>query len=242
MYCAPEQLPSPTNRTQENGDVPNLNVASASRSTDMYAFSMIAYEVLTRTKPFAGTKDITELAALVCGENGQRPDINLLPTDTPPAITSMIELCWSYDRTKRLPALKCLATIDQAWNIFSSNVFDIFLSHRWTEKYFVRHLYKVLHDRGYRVWYDENDMQHNLVKSMQDGIAKSKVVLICASPSYQTSINTMFELNHASNYVDPITNEKKPMVTVLLEKNVFSWGTDDLKDLCNVRGSMVSVY
>ena len=58
----------------------------------------------------------------------------------------------------------------------------------------LRHVKRYFGAIGFRVWYDEDHMQWDLVKSMQDGILKSKVVLACISVAYEKSQNCMFEL------------------------------------------------
>jgi serine/threonine protein kinase len=47
LYCAPEMLTNPY------ADEVNYQVAKPSRKTDMYAYGVLAWEVVTQKKPFA---------------------------------------------------------------------------------------------------------------------------------------------------------------------------------------------
>ena len=77
---------------------------------------------------------------------------------------------------------------------------------------------------------------------MQRGIKNSKVMLVCVSPAYQNSDNTMFELRYAHGYVDPESGQKKTIVTVVLEASLFQWGSDELKQLCDIRSPGGTMY
>ena len=50
---------------------------------------------------------------------------------------------------------------------------------------------------GYRVWYDASDMGFDLKGSMVEGIARSKVVVVCLNRFYMTRPNCLFELQQA---------------------------------------------
>ena len=103
MYCAPELV-----LEDDNGDV-----AKPSRLTDIYALSMLIWEILSRKVPFGALKNIGSLMMKLA--KGERPPLDVsvnasatgtLPQDTPPAIVDMIERCWSTDRTKRMFAVE----------------------------------------------------------------------------------------------------------------------------------------
>ena len=192
--------------------------------------------------PFADMKSWQEVADLVDGPNGQRPPIDALPTDTPPAIVDMIKYCWHFNRDQRFSAMQCVDILQHCNDVFADKSFDIFLSHRWTEKCFVRHLYKHLVNSGYRVWYDEIHMGHDMAYSMQSGIEKSKVVLACVSSAYQSSDNTMFELRYARRFVDANSGLQKPIITVVLESRIISWANAELKQLCDIKNPGGTMY
>ena len=78
-------------------------------------------------------------------------------------------------------------------------------------------------------------MQWDLVKYMQDGVAKSKLVLACISKDYEASQNCMFELRETCKLAN------KPIVTLSTDTNSFAWaGTNtthgDLKQMCGISG------
>jgi len=113
--------------------------ASTSRSTDMYAFAILAWEVLTQKKPFFSNGINLEretLANMVKG--GQRPSLDELPSGTPPSINDMIVRCWSCDRTHRLDASTCQLILEQAYTVVSSDSYDVFFSHSWADKGLLR--------------------------------------------------------------------------------------------------------
>jgi hypothetical protein len=116
VYCAPEMFEEEDEDEDEDGEegegAQSDGVARASRSTDMYAFGVIAYEVLTRERPFGEANTEYKLAKKVC--KGKRPPLNKLPADTPPSVVAMIKQCWDGDRAKRLSAYRCVEVLASA--------------------------------------------------------------------------------------------------------------------------------
>ena len=99
MYCAPELI-----LEDDTGDV-----AKPSRLTDIYALSMLIWEILSRKVPFGALKNIGSLMMKLA--KGDRPPLDIgingtLPLDTPPAIVDMIGRCWDTDRSKRMFAVE----------------------------------------------------------------------------------------------------------------------------------------
>ena len=190
----------------------------ASRSTDMYAFAIMAWEIMVEKRP----------------PHGERPSLRDLPPNTPLSVRTMMEKCWDNDRNKRWTAVTCYATLQQVEFAFSNKVYDIFLSHRWVTKPLVEHLYSLLVAEGYRVWIDKSDMGLDLVRSMQEGIQNSVVVVACIDSAYQNvkkvsgsdgSNNCMLELRHAHKV---LTAEKgkhstKAIIACVLEDGI-TWG------------------
>ena len=222
VYAAPEM-------SEEDDDD---QVASASRSTDIYAFAIIAWEVLARMRPFADVKNPTSLANKV--SKGLRPPIDALPPDTPPLIKDMIQRCWSADRSNRMFTLECISLVERELSILENSHFDLFFSHRWAQKHFLSHVYRLLTAKGYRVWYDQSEMGFDLEASMKNGIDKSSVFLACLDSGYQQRPNCMLELKHARASSQP----PKPVVTIFLEEGPMDWASDDIKTLCDVQRTM----
>ena len=99
IYCAPEMV------------VPDANgvVMRHSRSTDIYAFAIIMWEILCQQRPFDNIGNSVTLMILL--SRGTRPPLDKLPADTPAAVTALLEQCWNGDRTHRISAARCLAIL-----------------------------------------------------------------------------------------------------------------------------------
>ena len=80
-------------------------VAKPSRKTDMYAFALLCWQVLTQKNLFPDISTEAVLASMV--HRGYRPPIEDLPTATPQNVTDMISSCWDKDRSKRKSAAEC---------------------------------------------------------------------------------------------------------------------------------------
>jgi hypothetical protein len=148
--------------------------------------------------------------------------------DTPKDIIDMIEKCWDKDRQKRLTSIECFSILDRLYNISIQSQFDIFLSHAWTSKPVVSNIYIMLTVKfGYRVWYDMNNMGHDLILSMVNGIKNSKIFICCLNQLYQTRENCLFELRKAVEI-------NKTILTISLDSDLFVWSTPEVKDLCQI--------
>jgi serine/threonine protein kinase len=110
-FCAPEMLVNPYQKqllrsTCESETTEMLStVAKPSRSTDMYAFGILTWQVLAQRRPFS---EITS-EAMLCSKvhQGYRPSLDKLPSDTPFEIIQMMQACWSGDRFARPAATDC---------------------------------------------------------------------------------------------------------------------------------------
>ena len=215
LYSAPEMFDS---------------MAKASRSTDVFAFGITMHEILSRTIPYENLRlHPKQFQDSVC--NDVRPDLALLPSDTPPSLVILIQKCWDGNRAVRPTAADCLATITHAHSVLDSKEFDIFFSYSSKKKSFINHLFEMLTGLGYRIWLDQNNMGHNMPASMQTGITQSTVTMAFVDPDYQQSANCMFELEHARQ-------SKKPVSVVVTEGNIWNWGTDAFKSACDIKTKM----
>jgi serine/threonine-protein kinase len=68
------------------------------RRTDVWAFGVVLYEMLTGRRAFAGD-DVTEVLAAVIRDT---PSLDALPSATPPAIRRLLRRCLEKDPRKRL--------------------------------------------------------------------------------------------------------------------------------------------
>ncbi|KAL7564719.1 hypothetical protein ACA910_010134 [Epithemia clementina (nom. ined.)] len=89
-------------------------------SADVFSWAMVAYEVLTCNKPFAGwTREMH--ADLVC-RRGMRPDLN--PTsepgggDIPAGMHPLMQACWDQDPYQRPPMRAVVSQVGYVWEDF----------------------------------------------------------------------------------------------------------------------------
>ena len=116
MYCAPEMLVNPylfdmkdIKDVKEMKDI--MMVAQSSRSTDMYAFGLLAWQVIAQRRPFTEMTSESMLCSYI--HQGQRPPLEKLPSNTPDSVRDMIVSCWHTDRVMRKSALECCAILER---------------------------------------------------------------------------------------------------------------------------------
>ena len=206
-------------------------VAKSSRKTDIYSFAMLAWEILCVSDklPFGDVKSDFKLRKKV--RKGERPLLADLPIETPPSVMEMIDSCWSQDRSRRKTAVECYSILNHAYELMRLGVWDIFFSHPWVNKPFLHHVYRILTQSGFRVWFDQNEMGYDLQHSMRAGIANSKVVVVCASKEYQKRPNCMFELDEARR-------AGKLVVVLVIDENIFNWANVEMKTKCELSTKM----
>eukprot|EP01041_Mallomonas_annulata_P004499 gene4499-8950_t len=95
-YCAVEMLMQQSSSINDDG---NIVVTSASPKTDMYAYAIMAWEVLTLEKPFADIRTKRHLSINL--HNCVRPPLSSIPKDIPNTIINMITSCWDNDISMR---------------------------------------------------------------------------------------------------------------------------------------------
>src|SRR4029079_4303974 len=71
------------------------------KRSDIWAFGVMLYELLTGHQVFGGDTVSDSLAAVL----KTAPDWTALPPDTPPAIRRLLRRCLEKDRRERLPDL-----------------------------------------------------------------------------------------------------------------------------------------
>ena len=74
---------------------------AADRRSDVWAFGVVLYEMLTGRRPFDGEVVSETFASILARE----PDWNALPPDTPPPIRRLLRRCLEKDRRRRLADL-----------------------------------------------------------------------------------------------------------------------------------------
>lgn len=124
-------------------------------------------------KPFVDVKSDIRLAALL--HQGKRPDLSSLPPELSAAVRDIISQLFDGNRDNRPTAVNCYNILKFEFDILCEGKYDIFFSHLWAKKPFLKYIYRLLARMGYRVWYDINDMGHLLNEAMEKGIFDSKV-------------------------------------------------------------------
>lgn len=228
QYVAPELFAGSssivtTSDPKTIGRQNSVTLTAASRKADVYSMGIIFWEVLahptklpewTKEKGFKKFDDCHDL--LPCD------DVHL-PEDVHIVITDMMRLCWA-ERRHRPDMSQIYSTLETALEDFK----DVFISHKWGEhKDFVRSLSAALQQIGYRVWFDEKNMGHDMPQSMKNGVMKSKIFLACICRNYQQSDNCMLELRAAKD-------NNKPIITILLDSGYpLAWpNIDEVEKLC----------
>jgi len=230
VYCAPEMLINPFEEFTGT-------VAKSSKKTDMYAFAMLAWEVLTQERPFKELRSESALSTRV--HKGVRPSIDLIPKDTPLDVVGMVELCWDKDRSQRLSAIECLAILHYQFDLHSGKKFDVFLSHSKRLRPFFSHISHALTQNGYRVWFD-HQLDNNgtttrdsiaekeaIVAASTRGIEMSSVFVVCVDRTFAASESCLSELRTAHSM-----NPSKPMIVLTVETDPASWSSPELSQLC----------
>ncbi len=106
IYLAPELLSNPY---QPQFSSSNKVIAKSSRKTDMYAFALLTWEVLSQTQAFSDVQSDVELCVRV--HSGSRPPLSLLPHTLPVPLKQMIQCCWDMQRANRKTACECLVLL-----------------------------------------------------------------------------------------------------------------------------------
>jgi len=108
---------------------------------------------------------------------------------------------------------------------------DIFLSHAWgtddenrNNHERVKILSKLLLNKGYSVWFDENEIIGNIDNSIMKGITNAQVVLVCLTEKYCNKINNSVYHNSPNDNCYKEWNfclfKQKKIIPVIMEKKM----------------------
>src|SRR5712691_5784045 len=87
---------------------------AADRRSDVWAFGVVLYEMLTGQRAFKG-EDVSDTLAFILT---REPDWAILPADTPPLIRRLLRRCFEKDRKRRLAdAADARLEIDEALTV-----------------------------------------------------------------------------------------------------------------------------
>jgi hypothetical protein len=187
----------------------------------MYAFGIVAWEVMARQKPFAEYKSEIMFSAKI--HQGSRPSLDDVPSDCPRPLLKMIENCWSSDRPLRKSAVECYSYLHH-FNSFQQREFDVFLCFEATHSYIASAIFHELSRVGLKVYFELNDEKGSFNPSeIKARIQSSLVVVACMSKSFQENVSCMLELKEART-VSPA----KQIITLALEENFMEWVSQDV--------------
>ena len=228
-YMAPEMQSS---YDCNNGRI--VPALAADRRTDVYAFGTLAWEVLVGEQPWGGFPDTDarrkaiDQGELICAlappsaeATSSKKTLIDLPRLLPPIATNVISRCLAFDRADRPRMAEVLASLEQAHDQLAGadRRRQVFLSYCWaSSKQLAIEVYRALTTEGVSVWFDENEMQHDMQKSMCDGVLRCDVVVVLMTPAYAARENCLFELRCA-------TMAKKPVIVcIAAQKEWYKWG------------------
>ena len=217
IYSAPEILPS-----LETGEP----TYSHSRTSDMYAFGLVAWEILSGEKPYADVSNFYQFVFKV--QSGHRPDMDKLTADVPGPVKNMISSLLNPDRAQRMTSSECYSVLHLAYTRLCSSRYDVFLSHPFVNKRIIRHIFRLLTDCGYRVLFDESDKGFTSQEAQENGIRNSAVVVVCVDETYQKSADCMKELK------DAVEGHRKPIITLYTQSHQEKWASPELSRLRSI--------
>jgi serine/threonine protein kinase len=91
-----------------------LTSSNYTYKADVYSYSIVMYEVITRETPYKG-KSHEEIRTQILLHN-LRPDLSIIPPTCPPALKSLMSLCWDQNSSKR-PSFSSILDILNAISI-----------------------------------------------------------------------------------------------------------------------------
>lgn len=86
------------------------------------------------------------------------------------------------------------------------------ISYCWAEKTVCKKIFEQFHTKGYRVWFDEQDMHGNSLSAMANAIENSQYIVICMSENYEKSNACHHEAEFAyvrQRYIIPLVVQPK---------------------------------
>lgn len=172
LYAAPEMLVNPYS------DEVDGKLARASRRTDMYAFAILSWEVLTSSKPFSEISNSTLLASKV--HQGFRPSLDALPKEVPAKIVQMIQACWDADRDKRKTAIECYSILKRYYENMSKTPIDVYLTTFKGDTTIAPCVLKFLQENDVNVHFGDVVLSPS---NTQDSVVGSSISFSSASPS-----------------------------------------------------------
>ena len=189
-----------------------VKAVAADRRTDTYAFGTLSWEVLVGERPWGGLDEVTRLTAI---RSSQTLDLGRLPSLLPVGLRAALARSLALERAARPRMAELLQALEQARDALEGGGRrrQVFLSYCWgrggrNRKPLATEVYHALMAEGVGVWLDDVEMQHDLRKSMYEGVANCDLVVALVSPDYAASENCLFELRCAAAAKKPTPNSE----------------------------------
>jgi len=211
------------------------------RASDVYAFAIVCWELLSGDRPWAGRSDSAILGAV--DKRGERPPMPSAPPtssgDTPPSLdvfallSNMVVRCWQQEGdsrpkfsqiTRQLEvAISQMAQLRLRWaqlrplfvaaHSFSLAAIDVFISFRFAEAHReALRLKAALEALGLVVFLSDVSPGGDLQDVIADALASCKLAIILATKTYGAKTNGLFDTSAEMNFI--VDNGRKPFYLV----------------------------
>lgn len=213
----------------QSSSIPLISV-QVSKEADVYAFGVLAWEILAGDFPYA---DIPFKVLGVKLAQGTRPDLDKIPNDCPNEVVTMIANCWQT--SKRTSAAECLSTLQYHYGLKSKTcIFDVYISYDSSNsacKFASKFIHRQLTKLGCEVCVNiKIKLESANVKARRvTEISRSKVLIVCINQSFQHDSTSMQELRDARKVVPP-----RPIIPVFIEEDYEEWISPELSELCQL--------
>ena len=113
-------------------------------------------------------------------------------------------------------------------------VTDVFLSHNWGRDESGRNnhdrvsfINQELKKRGYKTWFDEDEMAGNIAERMSEGIENTKAVIVFLTREYYEKVNGKNDLDNCKREFNYAVQRRTPakMLVVVMEECMRDTGT-----------------
>ena len=204
-------------------------VARASRKTDVYAFAVVMFEIISEKIAFA--QHYTELALASHVQRGKREDLTMLPKDVPYGVIQLIQSCWDTDRKNRKTAVECVVELHPIYLILSEiKTVDVLLCPSSSFKKFSRVIFHYFLRYGFTVMYEDYDYREacegvakDIPLSIAGGSFSQHEVEIIPNSKYETICN-----NLKSNYRVRITSNSETTMNAIFNTNTSNTNSTNL--------------
>jgi serine/threonine protein kinase len=211
-------------------NIPLITVHT-SKEADVYAFGILAWEMLSGDFPYA---DIPFKTLGLKLAQGTRPDLDKIPNDCPNDIVTMIANCLQ-STNKRTSTAECLSTLQYHYGLKSKTcIFDVYISYDPNNsvcKFATKFIHRQLIKMGCEVCLNiKIKLESAAVKTRRmTELSRSKVLIVCINQSFQHDSTSMQELRDARKIVPP-----RPIIPVFIEDDYEDWISEELRILCQL--------